>query len=106
MEITEEQIRNRAYQIWEREGQPHGRNLEHWLQAHWELMNEAAAKNGSAEAGKAADASEKPKTTRRTTKAKAAPAATADAAPAKTTKAKSTTTTKAPAKPRSTTKKA
>ena len=105
MEITEDQIRNRAYEIWEREGQPHGRNLEHWLQAHWELMNEAAAKNGSADAGKAADTSAKPKTTRRTTKAKAAPAADADAAPAKTTKAKSTTTTKAPAKPRSTTKK-
>ena len=105
MEITEEKIRNRAYQIWEREGQPHGRNLEHWLQAHWELMNEAAAKNGSAEAGKAADAAEKPKTVRRTAKAKAAPAADAAAAPAKATATKAKSTTKTAAKPRATTKK-
>ena len=105
MEITEEQIRNRAYEIWEREGQPHGRNLEHWLQAHWELMNEVAAKNGSGDSGKAASASDKPKTVRRTTKAKAAPAADAAAAPAKTATAKPKSTAKTTAKPRSTTTK-
>ena len=30
-------IRERAYGIWEREGRPHGRELEHWLQAESEL---------------------------------------------------------------------
>jgi hypothetical protein len=30
-------IRERAYVIWEREGRPHGRELEHWLQAESEL---------------------------------------------------------------------
>jgi hypothetical protein len=29
----ENQIRHRAYAIWEAEGRPHGRALEHWLAA-------------------------------------------------------------------------
>lgn len=32
-----QQLRNRAYQIWEREGCPHARDLEHWLEAEREL---------------------------------------------------------------------
>lgn len=32
-----EQLRNRAYQIWESKGRPHGRDLEHWLDAEGEL---------------------------------------------------------------------
>ena len=36
-EIPEEAIRMRAYHIWEREGRPHGRDLEHWVQARIEL---------------------------------------------------------------------
>ena len=31
------QIRERAYRIWEREGRPEGRSLEHWLQAEVEI---------------------------------------------------------------------
>lgn len=36
-EIPEEAIRMRAYQIWEREGRPHGRDHEHWVRARIEL---------------------------------------------------------------------
>jgi hypothetical protein len=32
-----EAARFRAYQIWDREGRPHGRHEEHWLQALKEL---------------------------------------------------------------------
>lgn len=103
MDITEEQIRERAYQIWEREGEPHGRNLEHWLQAHWELMNEAAAKDGATKEAPCAPAAteEKPKPARRTAKAKAAPEEAAPAA----APAKAKTASKAAAKPKSTAKK-
>ena len=31
------QIRERAYQIWVDEGQPQGRELDHWLRAKWEV---------------------------------------------------------------------
>ena len=58
MTISEESIRARAYEIWEREGQPGGRDAEHWQMAVDEL---------TAEAAKAA----KPKAPRRTTKAAA-----------------------------------
>lgn len=36
-EIPEEAIRMRAYDIWEREGRPDGRDFEHWVQARIEL---------------------------------------------------------------------
>lgn len=32
-----EAVRFRAYQIWDREGRPHGRDKENWLQALREL---------------------------------------------------------------------
>lgn len=31
-----EQIRTRAYQIWEEEGRPHGRDHHHWVRAEQE----------------------------------------------------------------------
>ena len=34
------EIRQRAYQIWEREGRPMGRDREHWLMAERELAYE------------------------------------------------------------------
>lgn len=37
-----ELIRLRAYEIWIREGQPEGRELEHWLQARREVLGSAA----------------------------------------------------------------
>jgi hypothetical protein len=35
---TREQIAARAYAIWEQEGRPFGREIEHWLRAERELM--------------------------------------------------------------------
>ena len=32
-------VRLRAYLIWEREGSPEGREVEHWLQAEREIAN-------------------------------------------------------------------
>lgn len=32
-----EKIRRRAYQLWEQEGRPEGRELAHWAQAEHEL---------------------------------------------------------------------
>ena len=34
----EERIRRRAYELWEAEGWPHGREQDHWAQAERELM--------------------------------------------------------------------
>lgn len=31
------QIRKRAYEIWEGEGRPHGRDMQHWIQAETEF---------------------------------------------------------------------
>ena len=40
--LDDERIRERAYTIWIEEGQPHGRDLEHWLRARNELDQRAA----------------------------------------------------------------
>jgi len=39
----DELVRTRSYFIWETEGRPDGRHLEHWLQAAKELEAEIAA---------------------------------------------------------------
>jgi hypothetical protein len=33
----EQAIRGRAFEIWEQEGRPHGKQLEHWLRAEAEI---------------------------------------------------------------------
>ena len=38
--IDEDRVRERAYLIWVDEGGPHGRELDHWLQAKWEIEGE------------------------------------------------------------------
>jgi hypothetical protein len=43
-EASAELISRRAYEIWEQEGRPEGRDLQHWLQAEQEL---SAKSNGS-----------------------------------------------------------
>ncbi len=53
--IPEDTIRMRSYLIWEREGRPGGRHLEHWLQATQELRVEATTEPDAEVAG--ADAS-------------------------------------------------
>lgn len=45
--ISDEAIRERAYHIWLREGRPHGRDFEHWVQAQVELEAERHAGNGA-----------------------------------------------------------
>jgi hypothetical protein len=43
MSDLDQQIRRRAYQIWEEEGRPQGRAQEHWLQAQNEVQALRAA---------------------------------------------------------------
>jgi hypothetical protein len=38
----EERIRLRAYQIWEEEGRPAGRDVEHWIRAVLELARDGS----------------------------------------------------------------
>ena len=40
--ISDDAIRKRAYQIWEREGRPHGHDFEHWVRAQVELIAESS----------------------------------------------------------------
>lgn len=42
--VTEEQIRERAYLIWEQEGRPEGKALEHYLRAKQILEDQEAAR--------------------------------------------------------------
>jgi hypothetical protein len=46
---VDERIRQRAYEIWQAEGQPEGKDAEHWQQAREEI--EPFNKEGDAEAG-------------------------------------------------------
>lgn len=39
----ESRIRQRAYEIWQREGRPEGREAEHWRRAEAEITAEAGA---------------------------------------------------------------
>ena len=73
---NDEAIRDRAYQIWEREGRPHGRDRDHWLQAAWEISGEEAKAAALSEKAKpAAKSARKPaktgKSTGKRTKSKA-----------------------------------
>jgi hypothetical protein len=36
--IAKERIRTRAYYLWEREGRPHGRDIDNWRQAEREML--------------------------------------------------------------------
>jgi hypothetical protein len=47
----EARIRERAYEIWVREGQPHGRDAEHWQMAEAEITAESEAVADRAAAG-------------------------------------------------------
>ena len=52
MATRDEQIRLIAYQIWEEEGRPQGKQLEHWTQAEWRLNQ--MDRPGSDDGGRAA----------------------------------------------------
>jgi hypothetical protein len=45
---TEERIRAIAYTLWEEEGQPQGRDLDHWLRASELVAAEAAVSESPA----------------------------------------------------------
>jgi hypothetical protein len=45
--VSDEAIRERAYQIWEREGRPQGRDFEHWVMAQVELAAQTAGNGGA-----------------------------------------------------------
>lgn len=75
--LTREAIQKRSYNIWEREGRPHGRDHEHWKLAESELLvelerlhqeakayvaAESAPKAAKAKTAKASKSAVKPKT--------------------------------------------
>lgn len=61
MDDRSERIQRRAHEIWEREGQPHGRHEDHWRQAETEIDAETGAGTGAGtDTGTAADAGHAP----------------------------------------------
>ena len=74
MNDLEERIRERAYQIWEKEGRVHGRDEQHWHTAKLELTSALATPSATV-IGALEDADAAPaKKARRTAKPKAPPA--------------------------------
>jgi hypothetical protein len=43
--MHEEEIRKRAYELWEEGGSQHGRHMEHWLNAEKEVQARQAQKS-------------------------------------------------------------
>ena len=87
-----ERILKKAYEIWEAEGRPSGRDMEHWVQAEVALAAKKAKPKAKAKPKPKAKAKAKAKPA---AKAKAKPKAKAKAKPAAKAKA---TTRKAPSK--------
>jgi hypothetical protein len=91
-ENVERRIRDRAYRIWEEEGRPADRDVEHWLRAAQEVAAEegadAATASGGTDGTADLDAAEKPKKTRspRSTAAKSAGEKSAAGSPGKARK--------------------
>jgi Protein of unknown function (DUF2934) len=48
MSEMEQEIRERAYQIWEEQGRPHGREIENWLEAERSVRENHEAKRAEA----------------------------------------------------------
>ena len=46
--VSDAEISLRAYQIWEAEGKPAGKDFDHWLRAEAELAGAASATKGEA----------------------------------------------------------
>lgn len=49
METDDDRLRERAYQIWEREGKPDGRHEDHWQRARRELEADDMLRKGEVE---------------------------------------------------------
>ena len=63
----EDRIRERAYQIWESEGQPWGQHERHWYQAEEELSR-GEQSDAAQERGSASQATKAPKPDRKSRK--------------------------------------
>lgn len=50
-DMNKQEIAERAYQLWETEGRPYGRDLDHWFQAETEL-NRTSTKSAGARGGR------------------------------------------------------
>jgi hypothetical protein len=50
MSAEKKQIEQTAYRIWEENGRPHGRDMDHWLAAEAEVTAKAPAKTKPAKA--------------------------------------------------------
>jgi Protein of unknown function (DUF2934) len=51
MNIPDELVRQRSYEIWQREGCPHGLSAQHWFQARAELESQLRAERFTAVEG-------------------------------------------------------
>lgn len=49
----EQQLRDRAYRLWQEEGEPHGRDKDHWDQAERELTADSGAESNVDDAAEA-----------------------------------------------------
>jgi len=47
IDVLRKQVEERAYALWEGEGRPDGRHLDHWLQAEAEITPGGGAADGS-----------------------------------------------------------
>lgn len=56
----EQKVRDRAHAIWQAEGRPDGRHLDHWRQAQAEIEREKEAANSAAAAPASPTSSEAP----------------------------------------------
>ncbi|MFN7138156.1 MAG: DUF2934 domain-containing protein [Limisphaerales bacterium] len=70
MTITYEKICKRAYEIWEREGKPEGKEQEHWFQAECELREEGLKDQKGSKISSKDPAMMKPSKARKTAAAK------------------------------------
>jgi hypothetical protein len=91
-QVTQQDIAARAYQLWEEEGRPHGRDLDHWSKAASELSANGNGANGNGAAmieaanGEAVKPAKKASSRAKTTADPAAPAAPKVKKPAKSKK--------------------
>lgn len=60
--VTDQALRERAYEIWEQEGHPDGRADDHWEMARRELTETSASEPAPAKSAKAGTTKAKPKT--------------------------------------------
>jgi hypothetical protein len=84
-------IEQRAYEIWEREGRPHGKHDEHWHRAAEEITRESGGRGGAARGGSAAASKPRTKTNASAKKAGGATSRTAKPAASARTGTGSTT---------------